>query len=199
MFWAWVFYILSSVYLAHDDELHLFNELRAPSSLLKTCITLCKSKCLYTKILKFKPKYANEWVFMTPSHILHWWVATCPFGREKKPQKKLYLTINCSWTYKQCVRMVDPSPWSSDTKKPAHRLQPAPTQLDSTLAKQSWLNHVVKAGLKWNGATVWDTIGAKKGATALEWCIYCSCSFGTKQPLVFSMTIHSIRPGLIQR
>lgn len=30
----------SSVYLAHDDELHWFNELRAHSSLLETCISV---------------------------------------------------------------------------------------------------------------------------------------------------------------
>lgn len=55
-----------------------------------------------------------------------------------------------------------------------------------------------KAGLRFNATATCHSTGAKKGTMVLEWHFYCSCSFSTKQPLVYSMTNHSIRPGTKQ-
>lgn len=55
-----------------------------------------------------------------------------------------------------------------------------------------------KAGLRFNATATFHTTGAKKGTMVLEWQFYSSCSFSTKQPLVCSMTNHSIRPGTKQ-
>lgn len=72
---------------------------------------------------------------------------------------------------------------------------------DTTHSTQTWhgeLNRVGKTRLRLTGTETRHTTGAKTGTTALEWCFYCSRSFSTKQALVLSMTIHSIRPGTKQ-